>query len=64
MNQDELKAINVLKFTGNRVSGIAGLKSLLLWQEHEVLQGYCWVQSRHPEQMKILTRRSQMAVMN
>ena len=44
------------------MSGITGKKSLLLWQEQEVLQGYCWVQSRHPEQTKILTR-SQMAVM-
>ena len=46
------------------MSGITGVKSLLLWQEQEVLQGYCWVQSRHPMQMKILTERSQMAVMN
>ena len=26
------------------MSGITGQKSLLLWQEQEVLQGYCWVQ--------------------
>ena len=32
------------------MSEITGQKSLLLWQEQEVLQGYCWVQSRHPEQ--------------
>ena len=31
VNQDELKAIKVLKFTEKRVSGITGLKSLLLW---------------------------------
>ena len=46
------------------MSGITGQKRLLLWQEQEVLQVYCWVQSRHPEQTKILTRRSQMEVMN
>ena len=46
------------------MSGITGLKSLLLWQEQEVLQGYCWVQRRHPMQTKRLTERSQMAVMN
>ena len=60
VNQDELKAIKVLKFTGIE----SDLKSLLLWQEQEVLHGYCWVQSRHPMQMKRLTERSQMAVMN
>ena len=46
------------------MSATVGLKSLLLWQEQEVLQGYCWVQSRHPMQTKRLTERSQMAVMN
>ena len=46
------------------MSGITGLKSVLPWQEQEVLQGYCWVQRRHPMQTKRLTERSQMAVMN
>ena len=63
VDQDELKAIKVLKFMGKEVSGFTGQKSLLLWQGQEVLQGYCWVQSRHSEQIKILTKRSQMAVM-
>ena len=45
------------------MSEITGLKSSLLWQEQEVLQGYSWVQSRHPMQTKRLTGRSQMAVM-
>ena len=39
------------------MSGITGQKSLLLWQEQEVLQGYCWVQKRHPEQTKRLIKR-------
>ena len=43
------------------MSGSVGQKSLLLWQEHEVLQGFCWVQRRHAMQTKILTERSQMA---
>ena len=64
VNQDELKAIKFLKLQEKRVSGITGLKSLLLWQEQEVLRGYCWVQRRHPMQMKILTERRMMAVMN
>ena len=64
VNQDELKAIKVLSLQEKRVSGITGLKSSLLWQEQEVLQGYCRVQSRHPMQMKILTERRMMAVMN
>ena len=51
VNQDELKAIKVLKFEGKRVSGNVGLKRLLLWQEQEVLQGYCWVLIQFPPKM-------------
>ena len=39
------------------MSGITGLKSLLLWQEQEVLQGYCWVQSRHPNADEDIDRK-------
>ena len=64
VNQDELKAIKVLKFTGNASERDHWSEKFITWQEQEVLQGYCWVQSRHPEQMKGLIERNQMAVMN
>ena len=49
VNQDELKAIKVLKFTGKESEWDHSSESLLLWPEQEVLQGYSWVQRRHPE---------------
>ena len=58
VKEDELKAQE------KKVSGITGQKSLLLWQEQEVLQGYCWVQRGHPEQMKTLIERMKTTVMN
>ena len=63
VNQDELKAIKVLKFAGTEMNGITGQKSLLLWPEQQVLQGYSWAQRRHQKQMKTLIERKQMGVM-
>ena len=64
VNQDELKAIKVLKFTGKEsewdhwsekfvaLAKARGFAGILLGTEH------------HPEQTKTLIRRNQMAVMN
>ena len=63
VNQDELKAIKVLKFTGKE-SEWDHWSEKLIWQEQEFLQRYCWVQRRHPEQTKRLIKRNEMEVMN
>ena len=62
VNQDELKAIKLLKFTVKESEWDHWSESLLLWPEQEVLQGFSWVQRMHPEQMKRLIERNQMAV--
>ena len=64
VNQDELKAIKVLKFEGKESEWERWSEKFVALARARGLQGYCWVQSRHPMQMKILTERSQMAVMN
>ena len=62
VNQDELKAIKVQSSQEKKVNGTTGQKSLLLWPEQEVLQGYSWVQRGHQEQMMRLLERKQMTV--
>ena len=46
------------------MSEITCQKSMLLKQEQEVLQGYCWVQRRQPDQTKRLIERMTTTVMN
>ena len=41
VNQDELKAIKVLKFTGKESEWDHWSEKFVAWQEQEVLQGYC-----------------------
>ena len=64
VNQDELKAIKVLKFTGEEREWDHWSEKFIALAREEVLQGYCWVQSRYPMQMKIWIERRMMAVMN
>ena len=64
VNQDELKAIKFLKFTGKENEWDHWSERLSLWPEHEVLQGYSQAQRRYQEQMKILIEQKQMVIMN
>ena len=64
VNQDELMAIKVLKFTGKESEWDHWSEMFIALARARGIAGYCWVQSRHQQQMKILKRRSQMAVMN
>ena len=64
VNQDELKAIKILKFTGKECEWDHWSEKFVALARARGFEGYCWLQSRHPEQTKILTRRSQMAAMN
>ena len=64
VNQDELKAIKVLKFTGKESEWDHWSKRFVALARARGFAGILLVQSRHPMQMKRLTERSQMAVMN
>ena len=63
VNQDELKAIKVLKFTGKESEWdhwsekFVALARARGWPEQEVLQGYSWLQRSHQEQIKKLIER-------
>ena len=61
VNQDDLKAIKVLKFTGKESEWDH-------WSEKFIAlsraRGFAGIQGRHPMQTKRLTERRVMAVMN
>ena len=64
VNQDEMKTIKVLKFTGKESELDHWSETLVALARARGLQGYCWVLRRHPEQMKRLIKRKQMAAIN
>ena len=64
VNQDESQAIKVLKFTGKESEWDHWSEKFVAVARARGLQGYCWVQSMHPEQMKRLIERIKTTVMN
>ena len=57
VNQDELKAIKVLKVTSKASEWDHWSEKFVALARARGLQGYSWVQRRHPEQMKRLIER-------
>ena len=64
VNQDELKAIKVLKFTGKESEWDHWSEKLVALARARGFAGILLGTEQAPRADKILTRRSQMAVMN
>ena len=64
VNQDELKAIKVLKFTGKESEWDQWSKKFIALARARGFAGILLGTEQAPSADKILTRRSQMAVMN
>ena len=64
VNRDELKAIKVLKFTGKESEWDHWSEKVIAMARARGSAGILLGTEQAPRQMKILTRRSQMTVMN
>ena len=59
-----LSAMKLAEEEDLRIGDSGASSHMMGSEEQEVLQGYCWVQRRHPEQMKRLIERMKTTVIN